>query len=45
MIDKANEFKLTKFSCASYIDKVNKISIELSDDDELYEDPWLKLEC
>ena len=44
MIDKVNEFKLTEFSNASYIDKVNEILIVLSDDDdEIYEEPWLKL--
>ena len=43
MIDKVNEFKLTEFSYASYTNKVNEILIVLSDDDEIYEDPWLKL--
>ena len=43
MIDKVNEFKFTEFSYASYINKVNEILIRLSDDDEIYEDPWLKL--
>ena len=43
MIDKVNEFKLTEFSYTSYINKVNEILIVLSDDDEIYEDPWLKL--
>ena len=43
MIDKVNEFKFTEFSYASYINKVNEILIVLSDDDEIYEDPWLKL--
>ena len=43
MIDKVNEFKLTEFSYTSYISKVNEILIVLSDDDEIYEDPWLKL--
>ena len=42
MIDKVNEFKLTEFSYASYINKVNEILIVLSDE-EIYEDPWLKL--
>ena len=42
MIDKVNELKLTEFSYASYINKVNEISIALSDD-EIYEDPCLKL--
>ena len=32
MIDKVNEFKLTGFSCASYINKVSEILIVLSDD-------------
>ena len=32
MIDKVNEFKLTEFSCASYINKVSEILIVLSDD-------------
>ena len=43
MIDKVNEFKLTEFSYTSYINKVNEILIVLSGDDEIYEDPWLKL--
>ena len=43
MIDKVNEFKLTEFSYTSYISKVNEILIVLSDDDEIYEDPRLKL--
>ena len=43
MIDKVNEFKLTEFSYTSYISKVNEILIVLCDDDEIYEDPWLKL--
>ena len=43
MIDKVNEFKLTEFSYALYIDKVNEILIVLSDDDEIDEDPRLKL--
>ena len=43
MIDRVNEFKLTEFSYTSYINKVNEILIVLSDDDEIYEDPWLKL--
>ena len=43
MIDKVNEFKLTEFSYASYINKINEVSIELSDDDKIYEDPWVKL--
>ena len=43
MIDKVNEFKLTEFSYASSINKVNEILLMLSDDDdEIYEDPWLK---
>ena len=42
MIDKVNEFRLTEFSFTSYINKINEISIVLSDDDEIYEDPWLK---
>ena len=42
-IDKVNEFKVTEFSYASYISKVNDILIVLSDDDEVYEEPWLKL--
>ena len=43
MIDRVNEFKLTEFSYTSYINKVNEILIVLSDDDEIDEDPWLKL--
>ena len=43
MIDKVNEFKLTEFSYTSYINKVNEILIVLIDDDEIYEDPWLKV--
>ena len=42
MIDKVNELKLTEFSYASYINKVNEILIALSND-EIYEDPCLKL--
>ena len=42
-IDNVNEFKVTEFSYASYISKVNDILIVLSDDDEVYEEPWLKL--
>ena len=43
MIDRVNEFKLTELSYTSYMNKVNEILIVLSDDDEIYEDPWLKL--
>ena len=43
MIDKVNEFTFTEFSYASYINKVNEILIVLSDEDEIHEDPWLKL--
>ena len=43
IIDKVNEFKLTEFSYASYINKVNEILIVLSDDDEIYEGLQLKL--
>ena len=43
MIDKVNEFKLAQFSYTSFINKVNEILIVLSDDHEIYEDPWLKL--
>ena len=43
MIDKVNEFRLTEFSYASSINKVNETLIVLTDDDdEIYEDPWLK---
>ena len=43
MIDKVNEFKLAQFSYTSYINKVNEILIVVTDDDEIYEDPLLKL--
>ena len=43
LIDKVNEFKLTEFSYPLYINKKNEILIVLSDDDKIYEDPWLKL--
>ena len=47
MISKVNEFKLAQFTYASCFDEVNKILIEIKEgntwDDEIYEDPWLKL--
>ena len=47
MITKVNEFKQAEFTYASCFDKINKILIEIKEgntcDDEIYEDPWLKL--
>ena len=47
MIDNVNDFKSAEFTYASCSDKINKIMIEIKEDnicdDEIYEDPWLKL--
>ena len=47
MIDKVNEFAIVKHMCVLRISKINEIMIEIKEgnicDDEIYEDPWLKL--
>ena len=47
VIDNINDFKSAEFTYASCSDKINEIMTEIKEDnicdDEIYEDPYLKL--